>query len=505
MEGLQRTIVRGLGLLLATFAIPESLSAQYPLGPDSNCGAGRTCAGVIDEWNEASWADLVDDGFQDGGTPLAAVRWYAGESNCTPGPGCNDQLQDGDGKCTTLDVGTSFFCGVTDEFSNVLFNHAMGSDQTRYQKLHNFAELLRHPSINNLQCWKHYVQGFQAYTSHTQLCQETDSAADGSIRILGAYAIACAKRQAGVWLDMGVDYCADYIEQGNAIWGLGTASHGEIKLLGNGEYYLANGYNNQVGAPANTDAFRPDYYELQFLMDFADFIDNAALRQGVVDMLEDYWVSIGDNQIHQGTTGHFNADTTEYFCDQLCPTPYMNNADTWRVMPALGAFLLTHPGSVPAAFESQIFDYWWTNYSGGHLTLYGPTDAKPFEIYSNSVDGVVKQAEDSYKTLGMWIPFAAAQDPTYATQAVAHLVGTKYDYTNDFFYGAAYHGGYYSQFAHRAVGSVSGMIDPNYWRSLGSVAVPAVSRRGFVLIVLLVLAVLTLWSFRGRRRGQRSS
>lgn len=486
------TLLSIVSLSLALLVFAESLSAQYPLTPDSICGAGRTCSEVLDEWNDASWTALVDDGFQSGSVPLAAVRWYTTEGNCSPGPGCNDQLNSGDGKCTTLDSGTSYFCGATDEFSNVLFSHAMGSDQVRYQKLHNFAELLRHPSINNLQCWKHYVQGVQNYTSHTQLCEETDSASDGSIRILGAYAIACAKQQAGIWPDLGIDYCADYVEQGNAVWGLGTASHGEIKLLGNGEYFLANGYNNQAFSPTNTDAFRPDYYELQYLMDFANFVDNPALRQGVVDMLEDYRVSVGDNQIHRGKTGHFDANTTAYTCDQLCTKPYMDNADTWRAVPALGAFLLTHPTFVPPAFENQIVDHWWMNYSGGHLTLYGATDSKPFEIYANSIDGGVLQDEDSYKTLGMWIPFATARSPSYGVQAVEHLVGAKYDYTNDLFYGAAYHGAYYSQFAQRAVGSVSGMIDPDYWRSLAPIGVPAASRTGSGLMVVGVLILLTL-------------
>ena len=52
--------------------------------------------------------------------------------------------------------------------------------------------------------------------------------------------------KSGFWQTNAVNYCVDYLEQGNAIWGRGTASHGEIKLLSNGEYYLANGYNNQV-------------------------------------------------------------------------------------------------------------------------------------------------------------------------------------------------------------------------------------------------------------------
>lgn len=434
----------------------------YPLSPTSLCGSVQTCLDVLEQWNQASRADLVDENFNTGPLSLAAVRWYKTEGQCTGSPLCDDQLNDGDGACPILSSTASKFCGVTDELSNVLLSHAMGANQDEYQKLHNFTELLRHPSANGLQCWKYYVHGVDLYDSYQKLCVTSDSASDASLRILHAYAIACAKQTARIWKNNGVDYCADYVEQGNAIWGLGTAQHGEIKHLANGEYFLANGFNNQPGSPVAADSFRPDYYELQALMDFALYIGNPALRQGVLDMLEDYRQSLGDNGIHCGKTGHFDAATTLYTCDQLCSPPYMNNADTWRAIPALSSFLLVHGAMIPSTKKSQIFDKWWSLYAGGN-SQFGPEAMKPFEIYCNSAQGVVRQAEDSYKTLSMWIPLGATYSGVYTAQAIGRLVDIKYDWTGKHFFGAAYYGGYFSQFAQRAIGEATGMIDPRFW------------------------------------------
>lgn len=468
---MRRSAVRALAAALtlgSALTAAQAAGGPYPLSPADLCGSTQTCATVLDRWNTAAWNDLIDDSFHLGPEPLAAVRWYTTEGQCT-GTLCTDQLNT---TCTTdtLDAAQSRFCGVTDEFSNVLLAHAMGSDRAHYDKLHRFAERLRVPGLNGLQCWMYYVQGDAVYTDWSDLCVMTatvniDSASDASLRILGAYAVACAKQQAGLWTGGDIDYCADYLEQGNAVWGRGTPLHGEIKLLANGEYFLANGFNNQAGAPTNADAIRPDYYELQFLMDFAQFVADPALEQGVLDMLEDYQVSLGDNHIHRGRTGHFDAATTTYTCDQLCSPPYMDNIDTWRVVPVLGGLLNVHRAEVPAGLVSGIFDVWWSQYSGGHPTLWGPTSAKPFEIYAQSSDGGVKLAENSYKTLGMWIPLAAAYDAGYTRQAVDYLVDSVYDAANEQFFGAAYYGGYYSQFAQRALGAASGMIDPAFWRA----------------------------------------
>ncbi len=128
---------------LLLLLLPPGLSAEpYPLAPDDLCGNSQTCVEVLSRWNEASWVDLVDDGFHLGPESLAAVRWYTTEGACT-GVLCNDQLQDGGGSCSTLDAANSQFCGVT-------------------------------------------------------------------------YGIACAKQTAGTWAG-GLDYCADYLQQGNAI------------------------------------------------------------------------------------------------------------------------------------------------------------------------------------------------------------------------------------------------------------------------------------------------
>ncbi len=468
-----------VGLNLFTVALALLLftanagAKPYPLTPQSLCGSTQTCAAVLDRWNTASWNDLVDDTFDTGGHAYAAVRWYKTEGTCT-GTLCNDQLHDGKddpndpmtvNRCPTLDATTHHFCGVTDELSNVLLSFAMGSDQAKYEKLRNFVEALRDPVLDDLQCWKYYVNGSGSY-DHTTLCVLHDSAADASIRILGAYGIACAKQRGGTWTTGATDYCADYERQGDAVWQLGSGYPGEVKRLSNGEYYLAASHTNQMSAPTSTSSFRPDYYELQFLMDYAVYRRSAARVQGVLDMLHDYIVSIGTNHIHRGKTGHFDATTSTYTCDQgpiTCAQPYMDNTDTWRAIPALSDLVNVHPQRISVSDRTATFDFWWHNFAGGHATLYGPDASKPMEIYSNAADGGVKQDEDSYKSLSAWIPLGAAEDTTYTKSAMTHLVNVKYDGTNEQFYAAAYYGAYFSQFAQRAIGAATGMIDPATW------------------------------------------
>lgn len=467
---LYKASAAGLLIVVSAWEMPATAATNrqfYPLSPESPCGSTQSCAQVLERWNGASWTDLVDEGFNTGSLNLAAVRWYTTEFPCS-GTKCNDQLHSGGGSCPVLSVTNSQFCGVTDELGNVLLSLSMGSNQAKYDKLHSFTELLRHPSVNYLQCWKYYVNGRKVYDDYTDLCVTSDSASDASIRILGAYGIACAKQRSGLWSVNGMDYCADYLQQGNAIWGLGTVSHGEIKQLANGQAFLANGYNNQAGAPASAQSFRPDYYELQFLMDFAEYLDDPALVQDVLDMLTDYSLAMGDNHIHRGKTGHFDAATTVYFCDDLCAPPYMDNIDTWRAVPALSGLINVHPEVVPTGLKSSIFDYWWQQYAGGHPSLYGPATSKPFEIFSNSANGTVKYSEESYKTLGMWTPLGAANEGEYTVEAIHHLVDQKYDAANEQFYGAAYYGGYFSQFAQRALGAATGMIDPAFWLRRGA-------------------------------------
>jgi hypothetical protein len=240
---------------------------------------------------------------------------------------------------------------------------------------------------------------------------------------------------------------------------LGTASHGEIKLLNNGEYFLANGYNNQPGAPTGTDSIRPDYYELQFLMDFAQYQQDPALQAGVIQMLRHYSRSLGDNRIHRGKTGHFDANASSYSCDQLCNPPYMNIPDTWRAVPALSGLLAVHPDTVPADLRSLIFDEWWERYAGGN-PAYGPAAAKPLQIYANSADGgVIPPAENSYRAFSMWIPLFVHYDASQAREAVQELIA-KYDFNTRHFAASTYYDAFYSPFAQRAVALASGLLDP---------------------------------------------
>src|ERR1041384_8557144 len=132
------------------------------------------------------------------------------------------------------------------------------------------------------------------------------------------------------------------------------------------------------------------------------------MKGAVIDFLRDYRISLGDNHIHRGKRGHFDINTQIFTCDgQLCAHPYMDNIDTWRAIPAITGLFNVHPDRVPTDLKTDLFDYWWRNYGAGHR-LYGPTADKPFEIYAWSSDGKVKYAENSYKTLAMWIPLGAA-------------------------------------------------------------------------------------------------
>ena len=201
-------------------------------------------------------------------------------------------------------------------------------------------------------------------------------------------------------------------------------------------------------------------------MDFAKYINDDSLVQGVIDMLEDYHLSIGVNHIHRDKTGHFDNVTQQYFPDNvLLPEPYMDQIDTWRAIPALSGLLLVHPETVPIATKTAIFDYWWNNYAGGHSSLYGATQEKPIEIYSDLTYTPVLTVDSGYKTMGMWMPLGAAYDADYTTDAVNWLVNNKYSANDEYFYGANYFGGYFSQFAQRAIGAATGMISPEVWHS----------------------------------------
>src|SRR4051812_36006080 len=127
-------------LTLISLSLPAAAQQRiYPMKPTDLCGSSQTCSAVIDRWNDASWADLVDDSFHSGSGSMAMVRWYSSEGSYT--------LKT-DSACPSPNASLHKSCGVTDEFSNVLLNLAMGSKQSRYESLHRFSELLRHPSSN---------------------------------------------------------------------------------------------------------------------------------------------------------------------------------------------------------------------------------------------------------------------------------------------------------------------------------------------------------------------
>ena len=450
-------MVRAFFVLIAAVIAAESFAQSYPLTPSSPCGAdGYACWQIVDLWNKAMTDDIVDETFDTAGPALAAVRWYTTEFPCT-GVLCSVEMHTDGGPGDPL---AHRFTGVTDELSNALIARALGSDREAFERMRNFTELLRLPHRNDLQCWMYYIDGPSDYDSYDDVCIRDDSASDASLRILGAYGIACGKQQAGLWPST-VDYCADYVRQGNAIWGRGTAMHGEVRELSNGEFFLANGFNNQGGAPTNEECFRPDYYELQFLYDFGDYVNDAAVKAGVLDMLKHYSFSMGTNKVHRSKNGHFaaNPDSSNYVVDAKAgcggDKECVDQVDTWRAIPALGALLAVRPDAVTPSLKSGVFDEWWNRYGAANYPAGG---VLPFEIYANAADGGVYYSENSYKTIPMWMPLGVAYSASYTTALVSALNG-KFDRKQGQFNGAAYYGGYYSSWAQRAIGIATGMLD----------------------------------------------
>jgi len=442
--------------LVIIIVLSSGFVVAYPLNGSSTCASLGTCQVVVDTWINNTWNWTVGEGFSTGGG-MAATRWYT-----TEGSYGDAFLNSGAGSCPVRNSSSNQFCVVTDEHGNVQLSAAAGTNQTKYELLHNFTEALRLPAIDNLPCWKAYVNGSQAYTASI-LCKATDSASDADLRILGAQAVACAKQKNGTWNADWVDYCADYVDHGKAIF------RSDVVQLPNGKYFLCNGYNNAAGTcPTSSQSFRPDYYELGFLMSFAEYTNNDTRINAVLDMLEDYNSTIGTNALPQGKTGYFNDENaTSYRCgeDAWGNNPcqpskiYMDNIDTWRGVPALSILLALHPERINASINASIFTFWWDHYSGGNSSITS-SSSRPFEIYSNLTDGWVKQSEDSYKTLGMWIPLSTGFNDSYTKKLVDRLISNKYDSTNGRFYGSAYFGGFYSQYAIRAVATASGLLDP---------------------------------------------
>jgi hypothetical protein len=482
-------------LVVALFLAVSAHASErvYPLSPASLCGATRTCQEVIDAWNDATWRAVVDENISPAGD-LAAVRWYKTEGTCDEAL-CNDQLHTLPNR--TSNAATHHFVGVTDEQSNVLLTASFGTSQARFQKLRNFTELLRSDDINGLQCWQFYIDGRQTYDSPADVCVEHDSASDASLRMLGAYAVGCAKQRAGIWSTSGYsDYCADYELQGNAIWGTPNG-HGEIKRLANGDAFLANGYRNQEFAPDTFQAFRPDYYELQFLMDFAVYANDPAKQDDVIDMLRDYVVSLGSNVIHRGKSGKFDSTTTTYTCTELCSPAYMDNADTWRAIPAISGLLVAHPSKIPAEIKTAVFDQWWSRYGGPSYPAVG---AKPFEIYAEGTPAV-KQDDSRYKVYGMWLPLAVAYDATYVRDAIDHLVDVEYKWSLGYFDTAKYYGAYYSQFAQRAIAAATGLIDPRSYLLPPSNVVATATSASSVRVTWSLAAGATSYEIARRSSG----
>lgn len=444
----------------------------YPSTPDANCGGtGNTCQYWIDYILNRTWDDIVETDFDTttgshGAT--AAVVWYTSEASPYT-------LNNGDGRCTTLDLANNKFCVATDEHSNVLLAASMSTQQDKFQQLYNFLELLEHPTVNGMHCWVAHVDGTKDYNSYTQLCEDDNDASDESLRTLGALGIACAKQLNGTWSNSSSysNYCDEYEWFGELVF--------EQDLycdFSNGKCVLAGGSDQQdnVGNSGVTSQQYMDYYEIWALMDFAEYANNETKINMTLSLVETANMTQGSNNVPKGKRQKWTStsDWTSWECSMdswgtypcVPATTYMDNIDVWRYIPAMSLYYLVHPERVDSSLNSTMWAYWASNYMNG----YDPTtDALPFEIYADSGSGTVFTSQLSYKTLGMWIPLAAAFNSSWATAGITELLsstgaGGQWDTTNEYFSGTSYMAGYYTQFAPRAIGAYTGLIDPSfYW------------------------------------------
>ena len=463
----------------------------FPFGRNSDCGGGTTCQAWVNQMADDLWTDTVTCGFNTV-QPMCVSRWYINEQSNAVSNYHNCYNSPPNGASCTL-AAPSNVPFVTDEGGNTVLIMALQSNQTRFELVRNFTNFIRMPTKNNLQCWTGYINGVQAYNTYADLCSVSDSASDASVRILGAYSIACAKQRSGEWLNgtggFNVDYCADFVEQGKNIWGYGTASHGEVKLLPNGNYFLCNGYNNRgsdgtSGAcPTVFQSFRSDYYEIWALADWAEFMGNDTLMDGVNDMLYTYNASmVGGVPVPFGKTARFGSDgLTGYRCDEgpdNCATAtgvYINMPDTFRAPMAVGTYLANHPENIPSDLNQSIFVAINNQFGSGNST-FCPNCAKPVEIYANITAGNlvkkldVPQGFHRYRGIGMWVPIAVRFNGTWTQLAIYNLtVGTDgYDSSTHQFFGTGYMDAYYSTFAIRAIAVASGMMQHNTYAIMGS-------------------------------------
>lgn len=476
---------------------------SFPVSPSAVFN-GKTVLQWIQLKADALWNDTVVCGFNTG-TPMCAVAWYGNSlSNADSNlHGCQGTLPGG---ATCLkDRANKRFPFVSDEGGNVLLIHAIATNQTRFELLLNFTNITVLSAANNLQCWAGYINGTQLYTNSSGVCSTSDSASDASLRILWALDIACAKQRAGVWLNQSggfnIDYCAMFVQQGKNIWGNGyTVGHGEIKKLSSGRYYLANGYNNQVSAPTNSQSFRPDYFELTGLMDWAEFMGNATLTDGVIDILETYNASLyGGTGVATNTTGvhwfktaHFASDgLSNMVCDDVglppnstynCATfnsePQGTNRrngsgvdaiDTWRAIAAVWTLYANHPEDIYSGLNDTLFMPMYVRYGPGNGT-YGPTAAKPYEIRSDPTTTVarVKATANSERGTGMWGPSSVRLNGTFANDSVNYLTGgSAWDASNNQYYGEGYMDAYFSTFGIRFLAVATGLTAHNTYALIG--------------------------------------
>lgn len=411
------------------------------LSPSTPVG-NKTIQQWIDYMANATWRDTITVITPSGS--MATPRWYTTEGNYG-----DAYLNTWEGRFTVLNSSNATFGGVTDEHSMTQQMFAVSTMQWRYEALHNTSVLLRNASADNNQCWVFYVTGVKQYNLSSELCKSGDSASDATLKIGNAMAIACAKQRAGIWVNGSVDYCADYETQMNNHFA------GETRLLTNGVRMLCNGHDNAANCPTASQSFRPDYYVLQVIYDYAEYTQNVTWERYANDSMYIYNRSLGTNNVHTGKTGYFNNATLgSYICGELCAPPYVDNVDTWRAIIELSVLKKHH--SADLGLWNWMFDFWDLTFG---TQVYNATSAKPNQLYSNAANGTIYSTGNDYKTDGMWLPLYAAYNLTEAGQLVNYSLLNHLS-ANGTPYAAAYAGAYYYPYLARGIATASGLDDP---------------------------------------------
>lgn len=186
---------------MATALMLGSIAALYPLsfaGCNFIICSSDTAVDGFDSSNMGdSYDELLDALWYPGNAtrifgPYASVPWMNSDSQCRMvAQGSGGNLKDG-AACNIGTVNSQNYCMVTDEFSQVVIDTAMGNNQTRFNLLYNTTKAIN-STFDRLPAWRVVVreatQSFQACLSGVN--GNCDTASDATARIIiGLYTAA---------------------------------------------------------------------------------------------------------------------------------------------------------------------------------------------------------------------------------------------------------------------------------------------------------------------------